>query len=326
MTYTMDSANRISGIIAFVRAAHTGSFTAAAKVLDITPAAVSKSVAALEQSLGVRLMNRTTRSLSLTAEGETFLSQASQALNLLDNAYEAISGAESEPSGLVRISVSNVIGRNLIMPILPHILARFPQLRIEIDFDDRIIDFVQEGYDLVIRAGNMTDSSMISRHIGTLKRCLVASPAYLEKHGIPRLPSQLSNHKLITRRFLGSRTLPWRFIQPDGSVYSYEPVNPILTLSDPGALLQAAIDSVGITETGVYLAWENLKQGRLKLVLFDQHDPGDFQMMIQYPHRVLVAQRVKAVADFIQQTLKTNEGLNVTTLQMSECSALINQD
>lgn len=314
----MDSGSRISGVVAFVRAAHLGSFTAAAKVLDITPAAVSKSVALLEQSLGVRLMNRTTRSLSLTAEGERFFAQVSQALTLLDDAYDSISESESAPSGLVRISVSNVIGRTLIMPILPQLLSRYPQLRVEVDFDDRIVDFVQEGYDLVIRAGNMTDSSMISKRIGILRRCLIASPDYLKSHGIPANPAQLSSHQLISRRFLGGKTLPWRFIQSDGSVYIHEAANPVLMLSDPGTLLQAAVDSMGIAETGLYLAWEQLKQGKLKLVLFDQHDAGDFQMMIQYPHRVLVAQRVKAVADFIQDTLKAHEGLNVSSAQLRE--------
>lgn len=292
-----------------------GSFTAAAKILNITPAAVSKSIALLEKSLGVRLMNRTTRSLSLTAEGEQFLAQASQGLTLLDNAVDAISDTGS-PSGLVRISVSNVLGRTLIMPMVPALIAQYPNLRLEIDFDDHIIDFVQEGYDLVIRAGNMPDSSMISRTVGTLRRCLVASPEYLEQFGVPPHPLQLQNHVLITRRFLGSRIIPWRFIQSDGSVYTHEPDKAVLTLSDPSALLQAAIEHIGIAEVGVYLAWQHLQQGDLKLILFDQHDPGEFQIMIQYPHRSLISQRVKVVADSLQQILSANENLAVTKSQM----------
>ncbi len=307
----MDTSSHISGIIAFVKSASTGSFTAAAKILNITPAAVSKSVAGLEQSLGIRLFNRTTRSLSLTTEGEKFLANVTPALSSLDDAIESVTTQDSQPTGLVRISVSNVIGRKLLMPVIPELLATYPELRVEIDFDDRIVDFVQEGYDLVIRAGKIHDSSMISRNLGQLKRCLVASPAYLARYGIPQHPAELNKHRLITRRFLSSRVLPWRFTLPDGSIYQHEPEGAILTLSDPSALTDAALKGLGIAETAVYLSWFHLKKGDLKLVLFDQHDPEDFQMMVQYPHRSLIAPRVKACADFIHSALKDTEELNI---------------
>ncbi|WP_024873466.1 LysR family transcriptional regulator [Tolumonas lignilytica] len=318
----MDTSSHITGIIAFVKSANTGSFTAAAKILNITPAAISKNVAALEQNLGVRLFNRTTRSLSLTAEGENFLANVAPALSSLDNAIESVNTQDTRPTGLVRMSVSNVIGRKLLMPIIPALLETHPELRVEIDFDDHIIDFVQEGYDLVIRAGNIHDSSMISRYLGELKRCLVASPAYLAQYGIPQHPTELNKHRLISRRFLGNRVLPWRFTFPEGSVYLHEPTGSILTLSDPGTLVNAALEGLGIAETAVYLAWSHLQKGDLKLVLFEQHDPGDFQMMVQYPHRSLIAPRVRACADFIQQALQKNEALNIKPQQMIQWSAL----
>lgn len=312
----MDTINHINGIVAFVKSANLGSFTAAAKILDITPAAVSKNVATLEQNLGIRLFNRTTRSLSLTAEGEHFLANVAPALLSLDEAIESVTTNDASPAGLVRISVSNVIGRKLLMPVIPELLATYPDLRVEIDFDDHIIDFVKEGYDLVIRAGNIHDSSMISRGLGVLKRCLVASPTYLEKYGIPHHPSELTRHHLISRRFLGSRIQPWKFTLPDDGVYMHEPVSSVLTLSDPGTLVNAALDGLGIAESAVYLSWKYLKSGDLKLVLFDQHDPGDFQMMVQYPHRSLIAPRVKACADFIHLELKDKEELNIQPQQM----------
>jgi DNA-binding transcriptional LysR family regulator len=306
----MESTSRLSGVIAFTQAARHGSFTAAARALGITPAAISKSVAALESSLGVRLMNRTTRSLSLTAEGAQFLAQANTALDTLDQAMENLTSSPANPSGLVRMSVPNVIGRRLIMPALPALLERHPALSVELDFDDRIVDFVQEGYDLVVRGGNTPDSSMISLPLGPLRLGLLASPGYLQKHGVPRHPLELSQHRLITRRFLGGRLSPWKFHQPDGEVYLHEPVGSALTLSDPDAMVQAALAGLGIAEAGIYLALPYLQSGELKLVLNDSHDPGPFQLMLQYPHRSFLAPRVRATADFLIDALRSNENLH----------------
>lgn len=305
----MESSSRISGAIAFVQAARHGSFTAAARALGVTPAAISKSVAALESGLGVRLMNRTTRSLSLTAEGAQFLAQAQTALDALDQAMENLTSSPANPGGLVRMSVPNVIGRRLIMPVLPALLERHPALSVEVDFDDRIVDFVQEGYDLVVRGGNVHDSSMVALPLGPLRLGLVASPAYLEKHGVPRHPLELSQHRLITRRFLGGRLSPWKFHQADGEVYLHEPMPAALTLSDPEALVQAALSGLGIAEVGVYLALPHLQRGELRLIMHDSHEPGPFQLMLQYPHRSFLAPRVRATADFLIEALRANKDL-----------------
>lgn len=312
----MESLNNLSGIISFVHSARLGSFTAAARLIDVTPAAVSKNVATLEASLGVRLMNRTTRSLSLTAEGSLFLSQAQLALASLEQAVESLTTAKENPVGLVRMSVPNVIGRRLIMPILPDLLARYSALSIEVDFDDRVVDFVQAGYDLVVRGGNIHDSSMISRSLGPLKLGLVAAPSYLKKYGIPRQPADLSKHKLITRRFLGSKLSPWKFQQPDGNLFLHEPHSSSITLSDPEALTQAALSGLGIAEVGIYLVWEHLQSGALQLLLHDSHDPGQFELMLQYPHRALLAPRVRATADFLLEAFRRHEGLNVKDEQL----------
>ncbi|NCB56155.1 MAG: LysR family transcriptional regulator [Gammaproteobacteria bacterium] len=312
----MESLSKLSGIISFVHAARLGSFTAAARLIDVTPAAVSKNVAALETSLGVRLMNRTTRSLSLTAEGTLFLSQAQLALESLEQAVESLTTAKSNPVGLVRMSVPNVIGRRLLMPVLPDLLALHPGLNVELDFDDRLVDFVQEGYDLVVRGGTIHDSSMISRSLGPLKLGLVATPEYLKKFGVPKQPGDLSKHKLISRRFLGSKLSPWTFHQPDGKVFLFEPRSTAITLSDPEAMIQAALSGLGIAEVGIYLAWEHLQSGALKLILHDSHDPGAFELMLQYPHRALLAPRVRATADFLLEVLRNHEGLRVNSEQL----------
>lgn len=191
----------------FLHAAKHGSFTAAAQRLDLTPAAVSKSVAGLEQSLGVRLFQRATRSLHLTAEGERFFAQAQAALNLLEQAADSVRGG-SGVAGVVRISVSNIIGRHLLMPHVAELLERYPDLRLEIDFEDRVIDFVQAGYDLVLRGGTIADSSLVSRLIAPLRICLAASPDYLARHGTPHHIDDLPAHRLIMRHFLGGKLMP----------------------------------------------------------------------------------------------------------------------
>lgn len=317
----MESSARISGAIAFVQAARHGSFSAAARVLGVTPAAISKSVAALEASLGVRLMNRTTRSLSLTAEGTQFLSQAQSALETLDQAMENLTSSPANPGGLVRMSVPNVIGRRLIMPVLPALLEQHPALNVEMDFDDRIIDFVQEGYDLVARGGYVQDSSMIALSLGPLRLGLVASPGYLEHHGVPRHPRDLAQHKLIARRFLAGRLSSWKFHQTDGEVCLIEPAPSVLTLSDPEALVQAALSDMGIAEVGLYLALPHLQRGELRLLMLDSHDPGPFQLMLQYPHRAFVAPRVRATVDYLIEAMRANEDLKVTRQTLQDYSA-----
>ncbi len=307
----MESSNRITGIISFIYTANQGSFTAAARKLGVTPAAVSKNVAALEDSLGVRLLNRTTRSISLTAEGAQFLPQAQAALETLEQAVENLTTNTENPKGLVRMSVPNVIGRKLVMPLLPRLLNRYPELHVDVNFDDHVIDLVEQGYDLVVRGGNIHDSSMISRTLGDLKLGLVASPEYLAQYGIPHSHTDLKKHKLINRRFSNGKLSPWRFHLPDDTTFTHEAQNVAMTLSDSDSMVLAALSGAGIAEVGIYLVWDHLKAGALQLVLFDSHDSGNFKLMVQYPHRALLASRVRATADFLTEELRHTSGLHI---------------
>mgnify|MGYP003791756469 CR=1 FL=1 len=162
----MDSSLRVRAIFCFVRASDTGSFAAAARALGVTSAAVSKNVATLERSLGVRLLNRTTRTLKLTEEGAVFLRQARIALDALDAAVDTVAAGRAELHGRVRISTSVAIGQGQLMPALPGLLTRHPGLSIAVDFDDRMVDLVRDGYDLALCGGNIRDSALISRQIG----------------------------------------------------------------------------------------------------------------------------------------------------------------
>ncbi|PIO99459.1 LysR family transcriptional regulator [Pleomorphomonas carboxyditropha] len=307
----MNSTQRVRAILSFVQAADAGSFAGAGRALDISSAAVSKNIAGLEKALGVRLMNRTTRTLNLTEEGEAFLRQARIALEALDLAAEAAIAHRAAPAGRVRISTSVGFGREQLVPALPGLLEKYPGLAVEVDFDDRIIDLVHDRYDLALRGGRIADSSLVSRTICHMNMVLIASPAYLSRYDVPRKPDDLARHRLLTRRFLGGRVLPWNFRAEDGSVTTLNTDASVMTLSSPEALAQAALAGAGIAEVGVHHAWKHLVDGRLKVLLLDAHHPGSFEMTLQYPHRALVAPRVRVTVDYLLQAFAKLEELHV---------------
>lgn len=317
----MDSAQRVRAILSFVQAADSGSFAAAARTLGVSSAAVSKNVAGLERALGVRLMNRTTRSLTLTTEGTAFLEQARIALNALDAAVDTVAAQRAAPSGRVRLSTSNAFGRSHVLPALPALLARHPALSVEVDFDDRRIDLVRDGYDLAVRGGVLADSALVSRAVCSLPLVLVASPAYLARCGIPGTPADLAQHRFVTRRFLGGKTFAWNFRASDGSLAAFTPAAPALTLSAPEALVQAALMGVGIAQVGAYLAWPHLRTGALQVLLAAHHHPGNFEMVLQYPHRALLAPRVRATVGHLLEVFAADEALHVPLEALSVYAA-----
>lgn len=316
----MELSQRVRAILSFVEASDAGSFASAARALGISSAAVSKNVASLEQALGIRLMNRTTRKLSITEEGEVFLKQARIAIEALDTAVDTVIARKMETSGHVRISTSAAFGRDQLIPVLPGLRTRYPALSVEVDFDDRVVDMVRDNYDLAIRGGRIIDSSLVSRPVCRLCMVLVASPDYLETYGTPRIPEDLRRHNLIARRFLGGKLTSWGFRMNDGSLTTMEPDSPVLTLSAPEAQIQAACLGMGIAQVGVHHALESLRSGKLKTVLFGQHDPGSYELVIQYPHRALIAPRVRATVEYLLAAFKQDESIHYSLDEMQHYS------
>ena len=307
----MEISQHVRAILSFVEAADAGNFSLAARKLGISPAAVSKNIAGLEQTLGVRLMNRTTRKVSLTEEGGAFLAQSRIALDALETAVDSIVARKMETSGKVRISTSAAFGREQLLPALPGLFARYPGLSVEADFDDRLTDLVRDGYDIAIRGGRIADSALVTRPICSLNTVLIASPEYLAAYGIPRSPADLQSHQLISRRFLGGRITPWGFRASDGSITQMEPEHARITLSSPEAQVQAVIDGLGIAQVGVHHAARLLESGRLNVVLHGIHDPGNYEMVIQYPHRSLIAPRVKVTVDYLLSHFEQDASLQI---------------
>jgi DNA-binding transcriptional LysR family regulator len=308
----VDSSQRVRAIISLVQAVDAGSFAAAGRMLGVTSAAIGKNVASLEKALGVRLMNRTTRTLKLTEEGEAFLGQARVALEALDAAVDAIAARRAVPGGRVRISTSSAFGHDYVLPALPELLARYPALSIEVDFDDRVVDIVRDGYDIAVRGGNIQDSALMTRPVCRLNAVLVASPAYLAQHGVPQTPGALQSHQFIARRFLSGQVVPWSFTAEDGSITTLDPASrALLTLSAPESLVQAACNGVGIAQVAVHLAWDHLLSGSLKVLFHKYHQPGTYEMVMQYPHRVLMAPRVQVTLKHLLEAFPADKKLHV---------------
>jgi DNA-binding transcriptional LysR family regulator len=310
----------LRGTLAFVTAAREGSFTAAARRLELSPQAVAGSVARLETALDVRLFNRTTRSLSLTEEGNAFLARAEVGLAALEEATQSIRDRAAAPSGLVRLTCGAAFGRRYLLPELPTFRSRYPDVRLDLSFDDRKIDVVREGFDCAIRGGEIVDSSMVARRICGIAGVLVASPAYLKKHGVPKVPEDLHHHHIVMLRFASGLSVPWEF-KLKGRTFLFDAVSPAVVVSDTEAVGDAAVYGLGIARVSLHFAWPHLKAGRLKLVLNDFNEPGKRELTIQYPHRQFVAPRVKAFVEFVVDTFAHHPVLSVSPAEANRYAA-----
>ena len=300
----------LPGLISAIQAADSGSFTGAAKVLNLTPAAVSKSVAVLEATLQIRLFNRTTRQLSLTEEGKAFIAQSRDGLEMLELA--ALNAAQGlKPQGVVRVSSSAGFGRRFVLPLLPAFYALHPQVVVDLSLNDHNVDLVREGFDLGFRGGSQPPEGMVARKICDLKAVLVCTPRYLAARGTPKHYSDLAQHDLLRVKFASGRITPWLFKDKAGSkskVVSFEGQAKLL-ISDPEVILDAALLHMGIARMGRHHAHEALKRGELVEVLARHHDPGDASMSVFYPHRAGLAPRVRVLIDFLLNEFAKNAAL-----------------
>jgi DNA-binding transcriptional LysR family regulator len=308
----------LQGLLAFVETAAGGSLTAAADRLGITAAAVSKSLAKLEDQLGVRLLQRSTRRLALTAEGRVFLSKSRAALRSLDEAVAEVSQSAREPAGHVRISVGNSFGRRWVLPALPALALAHPALTIEADLDNHPVDLVAQGFDIGIRGGFIEDSNLVARRVCALPVVLLASPAYLARSGVPATPAALAEHRCAAMRFSSSAPAPWRFAGPGQRRLEIAP-SAAITCSEPETMIDLALAGAGVVQAGLYHALPYLRTGRLKLVLPGLHDPGSREIVVHYPHRQYLAPRVRVVVDALLAHFKAQADLH---LSVSEAAAL----
>jgi DNA-binding transcriptional LysR family regulator len=289
----------LTGIVAFVRAAETLSFVAAGAQLGISASAVGKSIARLEESLGVRLFHRTTRRVSLTEEGTLFLDRCRRILDDLRDAEAMLSHAARAPRGRLRVSLPT-IGYRFLLPVLPEFRRLYPDVELDLDFNDRLVDIVEEGFDAVIRSGTLTDSSLMVRRLGPFRFVLCASPAYLAGRGVPSVPKDLATHDGVHFRFPATGKLQEWLIAGD-AVH----VPSALTCNNMEAVHAAAIGGLGIAYMPDFLAQEAIKVGTLRAVLGGYLvDPGQFSIV--WPSSRHLSTRLRAFADFLCERLFAN--------------------
>ncbi|MCM8735255.1 LysR family transcriptional regulator [Azospirillum sp. A1-3] len=290
----------LNSIVAFVAAAEHLSFVAAGRKLGVSASAVGKSIAKLEESVGTRLFHRTTRRVSLTEEGAAFYERCHRILDDLRDAETMLSNRTRAPRGRLRVGVPT-IGYHFLLPVIPEFRRRYPDIELDIDFNDRLVDVVEEGLDAVIRSGPLNDSRLMSRRLGPFRFILCASPSYLERKGIPQLPRDLEEHDCLRFRFPTSGKLQaWQLGNADG-VDAFRRPSP-LTCNNMEALRGAAIAGLGIAYMPDFLARDDLDAGLLRNVL-DAHLVDQGQFSILWPSNRLVSPRLRVFIDHTVETL-----------------------
>ena len=291
--------DHLGGMAAFVQAAEMRSYGAAGRVLGLSASAVAKSVSRLEDRLGVRLLHRTTRRIGLTADGELFYERCKRILDELRDAEAALMETRAAPRGRLRVNAPQVAGRFLLLPYLADFLALYPEIELALDFDDRVVDVIEEGLDLVIRTGDLADSRLVGRRLGGQHFVACAAPDYLARHGTPRTPGELEGHRCIHFKFPSSgRLQPWPFRSEDG-----EPNLPTsLVFNNSDAVLWASLNGLGIGLLPVYVAHESLMAGTLRPVLTAQMAERGALWML-WPSSRQRSPKLRAFVDFMTARL-----------------------
>jgi DNA-binding transcriptional LysR family regulator len=280
----------------FVRAIELGGFSAAARALRMTPSAVSKLVARLERRLGARLINRSTRKLLLTAEGEVFLENARGVLADLDEAERAVATGAA-PRGLVRINCNVPFGLHRLLPLIPRFTATHPDIRLDIVLTDQVIDLMGERADVAIRVGTMRPSQLMARKLGQSRMAVVAAPAYLARRGVPQTPYDLGTHNCIAFNF-ARHIDEWCFVV-DGEHMSL-PARGDVVAGDGEISRRLALAGQGVTRLSLFHIGPDINAGRLVPVL-DAHNPGDVEEVnvVYVGHGGRLPARVRAFIDFL---------------------------
>ena len=286
-----------SDLRVFVRVLDRGNFTLAANDLGITPSAVSKLVSRLEDRLGVRLLERSTRRLALTPEGETFLSRARRIVADIEEAEAEVARVRGAPRGKLRINSGTAFGLHQLAPALAEFLARYPEIDVELSITDRLVDLIEEQSDIAVRSGHIPDGPFIQRKVADLQRVICAAPAYLARRGTPKVAADLKGHDCIV--VAGPGLNRWPFKSRGG--IDVVDVRPRVTTDDAEAALRLAIEGAGIIRLSDVIVGSPLRDGELVALLTDIHHVEPFPLSAIYPagrHRL---PRVAVFLDYIQE-------------------------
>ena len=285
----------LTGMRLFARIVETGSFSVVARELGSSQPTISRTIAALEAHLGVRLLNRSSRALTLTDDGRQFYDQACRALEAVTEAEGSVGRRRGQPVGLLRLGSPVAFGRLHVAPYMPRFLDAHPDVNVDMMMTDAFVDLVSEGLDMAIRVGDLVDPSLIARRIGTTRRVTVAASAYLARRGVPATPEDLGQHDCIlyTRLATGRS---WPFDGPNGPIRV--DVSGRFRADNSEAVREAVLGGAGIAVVPVWLFTDEIERGRVRIVL-EAFEPTRLPIHAVYPSRRLVAAKVRAMIDFL---------------------------
>jgi len=289
--------DRIQAMQIFTRVAEGGSFVRAAQTLSLPSSTVTSTIKNLEKYLQVRLLNRTTRRMSLTPEGLQYLMQCREILSLIEHAESSLTDAVRRPQGRIRVDMPAGIAHFIVMPNLQDFYLRYPDIYLMIGVSDRQVDLVQEGVDCVIRTGELTSSTLVARPLGRFRWVTCASPDYLREYGIPQSPTELSQHRAI--HYFSSQTRhanELRFVQ--GTETLSVPVSGEAAVNETGLYIKMCLGGFGLAQLAERIVLEHLQEERLIEVLADWQPPS-VPVTLLYPHQRFLSPAVRAFADWI---------------------------
>ena len=288
--------DRFAAIAAFVRVVEAGSFARAAERLGVSVSSVSRQVAELEAHLDTRLLNRTTRRLSLTESGRAFHERAVQLLADLEEAERSANAGTVEPRGTLRLASSNTFGARHLAPAIAEFVARHPAVRFDVELSDRVTDLVEEGFDIAVRIGEIGSQNLVGRKVGVTRLVCCAAPAYVEKHGAPRTPQDLARHSCLTYEYAPQRGV-WTFRDAKGGEHAVRVAGPVH--GNSGRLLEAlAAEGLGIAFEPDFIVGPDIRSGRL-VTLLPQYAAAPTPIHVVYPSRRHLSAKVRVFTDFL---------------------------
>ena len=293
--------NRTAELETFVKVVEHNGFTAAANALDTVPSSVSRSVAKLEKRLGVRLFNRSTRSIHLTSEGCDFYERVVRILSDLNEA-EQLAGLQKRPTGKIRVNCNSPFGKHYILPLVPEFQEKYPEVTLDIELSDHVVNLLEESADVAIRSGSLSDSSLVSRKLGKARMVIVAAPSYIAKHGTPESAGDLRHHNLLGFTFRQShRAWP---LNTGGFESTIMPAGTI-RVSDGDALRQLVLSGSGIARLAYFQVKNDIAKGDLVLIMEKEaHSYSEEVQAVYVGHTGILPVRIRAFIDFLVEKVK----------------------
>ncbi|MES2317475.1 MAG: LysR family transcriptional regulator [Pseudomonadota bacterium] len=303
--------NKLQAMEVFVQVVDAGGFTRAAENMQLPKATVSTLVQALEQTLAVKLLHRTTRQVSVTSDGAAYYERCLRILSDVREAEESLSNNRASPSGRLRVDVSTGMASDIIIPALHDFFERYPDIRLDLGCGDRPVDLIEEGVDCAIRGGNLPDSGLIARRIGVLQFATAATPAYFEKHGRPQHPNDLLEHRCINYFSSKSgKTLDWDFVRGDETLLI--PIPACLAVNDSTAYMSAGLQGLGIIQMASYQVEPMLASGKMELVLEDWTSVP-LPINIVYPQNRHLSAKVRVFVEWMADLFASHPRLQLQT-------------